>query len=233
MNQVIGVKALLETGNFVNTIRVIVDEGDGPPNERTYEFGADGDETSTDTGFIDVFCKATLFSNGYAIGPSEINCKLVLDKTTFTTGTHDIKVEVDLDTGTFSDTSKFRLLGNPSSLADLVNKRLTVPSNSPRGSIKSTFTQVENDGNRNARGHWIKIYLSSDTTLSPNDREVGRKFVSILGDDVTRTYKIRVTIPNGYPLGLERYISFVDANNQVGEQDEFNNQRTRSTIITN
>ena len=104
MNQVIGLKALLETGNFVDVIRVIVDEGTA--NERVYEFEANGDDVSTDTGFVDASCKATFFSDGYAIGPSQIDCKLVLDKTTFTTGLHQAKMELVMDSGTFTDAIK-------------------------------------------------------------------------------------------------------------------------------
>lgn len=231
MNQVIGVKALLETGDFVDVIRVIVD----PANvgeEKVYEFEANGDEVSTDDGFIDVFCKATFFSDGYAIGNSRIDCKLVLDKAFFDEGNHPTRLELVLDSGTFSDTSKFRLLGSPSSLSDLENKSFTAPATSKRGTIKTTFTQVQNDGNRNAGGHWIKIYLSSDTAVSNDDKEVGRYFVSFLGEDKTKTFKIKATIPSNYPTGPENYISFVDAENQIGEQDEFNNQRTKTTNIT-
>jgi hypothetical protein len=230
MNQVIGVKALLETGDFVDVIRVIVDPGTG--EELVYEFEANGDEVSTDDGFIDVFCKATFFSNGYAIGPSKVDCKLVLDKDSFDVGTHPTRLELELDSGTFTDNSQFRLLSSPTSLADIENKSFTAPSTSKRGSIKSTFTQEKNDGNRNAEGHWIRIYLSSDTTLSQEDKEVGRYFVSFLGEGKTRTFNIKATIPGNYPTGPENYISFVDANNQIGEQDEFNNQRTKATNIT-
>ena len=229
MNQVVGVKALLETGDFVQVIRVIVNPtGDS----HVYEFEANGDEVSTDDGFIDVSCRATFFTDGYAIGPSEIDCKLVLDKSEFGAGTHNTRMELEMDSGTFTDTSKFRLLSSPNSLADLENRSFNVPATSKQGTIKSTFTQERNDGNRNAQGHWIRIYLSSDTTLSSNDREVGRYFVSFLGEDKTRTFNIKATIPNSYPTGPENYISFVDANNQIGEQDEFNNQRTKTTNIT-
>jgi hypothetical protein len=230
MNQVIGVKALLETGDFVDVIRVIVNPtGDA----HVYEFEANGDEISTDDGFVDVFCKATFFSDGYAIGDSKIDCKLVLDKSEFGAGTHNTKMELVTGSGTFTDTSKFRLLSSPNSLADLVNESFTAPSTSKKGTIKTTFTRVENDGNRNAGGHWIRIYLSSDTTLSNEDKEVGRYFVSFLGEDKTRTFKIKATIPGNYATGPENYISFVDANNQIGEQDETNNQRTKATNITN
>ncbi|MCI0559415.1 MAG: hypothetical protein MN733_13045 [Nitrososphaera sp.] len=230
MNQVIGVKAILETGNFVDIIRVIVDEG--TLVEKVYEFEANGDETSTDAGFVDVFCSATFFSDGYALGESVINCKLVLDKSAFAAGLHPTKVELVLDIGTFSDTSKFRLLSSPTSLSDLVNKSFSAPSTAGRGDIKSTYTKEKNEGNRDARGHWVKIYLSSDTTLDVGDKVVGKRFVSFLGEGKTKTLLIEATIPGNYPLGPENFISMLDTDNRVGEQDETNNDRTKATTIT-
>ena len=49
MDQVIGVKALLEVGSFVDVIRVLVDPGTA--NERVYEFEANGDFVSADAVF--------------------------------------------------------------------------------------------------------------------------------------------------------------------------------------
>ncbi|HKU49485.1 MAG TPA: CARDB domain-containing protein, partial [Nitrososphaera sp.] len=118
------------------------------------------------------------------------------------------------------------------SLSDLENKSFTAPGTSKRGTIKSTFTQEKNDGNRNAGGHWIRIYLSPDTTLSAGDKQVGKYFVSSLKEGKTKTFNVKATIPKSYPTGAEFYISFVDADNQIGEQDEFNNQRTDNTNIT-
>ena len=133
MNQVVGVKALLETGDFVEVIRVIVNPtGDS----HVYEFEANGDEISTDDGFIDVSCRATFFTDGYAIGPSEIDCKLVLDKSEFGAGTHNTRMELEMDSGTFTDTSKFRLLSSPNSLADLENRSFNVPATSRVGNYK-------------------------------------------------------------------------------------------------
>lgn len=231
MNQVIGIKALLESGDYVNVIRVIVDPGN-LSEQKTYEFEANGDDVSADAGFVDVYCSATFFSDGYAIGDSKVECKLVLDKGSFDVGTHPIKLELVLDSGTYTDTSKFKLLASPDSLADLVNKSFSAPSTSHRGAIKSTFTKEKNEGNRNAQGHWIRIYLSPDSTLSQDDRMVGKYFVSFLGEGKTKTVNVKATIPGNYPTGPEYYISYVDADNQVGEQDETNNQKTKTTNIT-
>lgn len=230
MNQVVGVKAFLDNGNFVDSICVVVDEGTG--EEKKYCFEGNGDDISSDPGFIDVFCKATFFSDGYAIGDAVIDCRLALDKDAFDVGTHPLKLYVNTDVGTFTKTSKFRLVTDPSVLSDLVNKEFTAPGSIGRGDIKPTFTKEKNEGDRGARGHWIKIYLSPDTSVDPQDKIVGKKWVSFLGKGKTKTHQIAVTVPSFYPLGPEKFISMVDAVNHVGEQDETNNKRTKSTTIT-
>ncbi len=229
-NQVIAIKAILETGNFVDIIRIIVDEG--TPAEKVYEFEANGDLVSTDAGFMDVDCSATFLSDGYAIAESVIRCFLALDKSTFELGLRTTKVELVLDTGTFSDTNKFKLFAGPKTLADLVNKKFTAPSSVERGDTRSTFTTEANEGNRGVKGHWVKIYLSSDETLDEGDKVVGKKFVPFIGEGKTKVLDIDVTIPDSYPLGSEFFISMIDPENLEGEQDETNNDRTKATTLT-
>jgi hypothetical protein len=238
VNQVLGVKVFIDPGEFVEILRVIVDEGTS--EERVYETEVNGDEThdtKVEPGFVDWFCIATFFNHPYTTGDSRVECWLSLDKNDFDVGLHPTKVELELASGTFTDTGSFRLLAFPGSLADLVNKQFNAPATAGRGDIKKTFTKAENDGNRNAKGFWLKIYLSGDTTLDFKDRVVGKRWIPILGEGVTRTYQVPVTIPSGYPLGPERFISMLDAGphfgfSQIGEQDETNNDRTRFTTIT-
>ncbi|MGI0014621.1 MAG: hypothetical protein ACREBU_14445, partial [Nitrososphaera sp.] len=61
---------------------------------------------------------------------------------------------------------------------------------------------------------------------------VGKRFVSFLGEGKTKTLHIEATIPFNYPLGPEFFISMLDTDNRVGEQDETNNDRTKATTVT-
>ena len=229
-DQIIAIEAQLESGNFVIKIRVIVDQG--TTNERSYEFRSNGTVLKPDVGFKSVECKEKRISDGYSIGKGNVKCRLHLDKTTFALGTHPVKVELVLDIGTFTDTTKFTLKGSPSGLADLVNKAFTAPSTARRGHTYTTVVTEKNEGAIGAGGHWVQVYLSGDAARDSGDKVVGQKYVSHIGKGATRVLSINVKIPNGYPLGPEVFISYVDSYDIIGESNESNNQQNKPTTIT-
>lgn len=103
----IRIRAILETGNPIDMIRITLD--DGTADERVYEFDINGKVIRADAGLADAACEATFRSDGYSIGSSVVDCTVVLDKSTLAAGSHQIKSELVTDTGIFTDESELVL----------------------------------------------------------------------------------------------------------------------------
>jgi hypothetical protein len=229
-DQIVKIHGKVETGNHVEEIRLIVDEG--TPNEREYVFEADGTIISADDGLVSVECKSTIDSDGYAIGPGQIKCTVKLDKEEFGVGIHPIKVELVLDIGTLTDTAKFTLKAKKSNLADLQNQAFAARSTVERGDSYSVLVTEKNQGAIAAGGHWVKIYLSSNTNRDGGDVVVGQKYVPHIGKGAVKHHTINVNIPGGYPVGPEFFISYLYSENIIGESNEGNNQRNKAITVT-
>ena len=106
----ISIRAILETGNSVDMIRITLD--DGMAVEKVYEFDIDGKVIRADAGLSDAYCDARFRSDGYSIGPSVVDCNVVLDRSILAAGTHQIKSELVTEIGIFADDSELTLLAS-------------------------------------------------------------------------------------------------------------------------
>ena len=229
--QVIAIDTQLEAGNHIDKITLWVDKG--KTNERKYEFTADGTVITPGVGLVSVHCEAKMMSDGYAIHKTKDKCRVELDKTKFTIATHQVRGEVQITgLGTFSDTAFFTLKASKASLSDLVNKSFTAPSTAKRGHTYTTVVTEKNEGAIGAGGHWVKVYLSGNAARDSGDTKVGEKYVNYIGKGATRVLSISAKVPNSYALGPEFFVSYVDSENVIGEQNESNNERSQSTTIT-
>ena len=102
------IKAVLETGNPIDTIRITLD--DGTADEKVYELDINGKVIKADAGLADASCDAIFRSDGYSVGPSVVDCIIVLDSSVLAAGTHHIKSELVTEIGIFADDSELRLL---------------------------------------------------------------------------------------------------------------------------
>jgi CARDB protein len=234
--QVLGVRTIVDPGEFVDHLKVVIDEGEcrdltaevASSCEKVYQFDANGDVIlPLGPGFVDVWCSATFFDDPYTIGESEIECRLTIDKEVFDVGQHTTKVYLYLASGTFTDTGKFTLKATTAGLADIVAKKFTAPNSADQGDIKRFKQKAKNEGDKNAKGFRWEVSLPDN-----GKKVIIWKWIPILKEGKTKVFWAKGIIPTGYPSGPDTFTSFLDAKNQVGEQDETNNKKTRSVLIT-
>jgi hypothetical protein len=101
----IRIRAVLETGNSVDMIRITLDSGTA--DEKFYEFDINGRVIRADAGLADAHCNASFESDGYSVGPSVVDCNVALDKSVLAAGTHHIRSELVSEIGVFTDDSEF------------------------------------------------------------------------------------------------------------------------------
>ncbi|MGI0016705.1 MAG: CARDB domain-containing protein, partial [Nitrososphaera sp.] len=211
---------------------VIITTDPGTVDERVYHFGPNGEVISVDTGFIDIIHRGVLFTDGYAIHPGASTYFLSLDVNDLAVGEHTAELEINTIADVFTDTTTFTLRSKPASLADLEINSFNSRPTSQRGAVSFAIIRETNDGSGNAGGHRISIYLSSDTTLSADDKQVGRYFISFLGEGKSKTFTVQTSVPRNYAPGPEYLLVYTDAANQVSELSELNNQEAKLTRIS-
>ncbi len=107
-DQEIRIRAILETGNSIEIVRVTLNAGTA--SEKVYEFDINGNMIRADAGLANAHCDASFRGDGYSIGPSVIDCTVVLDDSILAVGIHQIRSELVTEIGTFTDDSELILL---------------------------------------------------------------------------------------------------------------------------
>ncbi len=107
-DQEIRIRAVLETGNSIDIIRITLDAGTA--SEKVYEFDINGKVIRADAGLAEAYCDASFRSDGYSIGPSVVDCNVVLDRSILAAGTYQIRSELVTEIGIFADDSELILL---------------------------------------------------------------------------------------------------------------------------
>ncbi len=116
---------------------------------------------------------------------------------------------------------------------DLTITAIRVPSSAKRGQTIGVRYYVKNSGNTDITTPFvINLYLSTDSNISTSDTYLGGRRVSSLKIGQTLTFMSNVKIPTNAQLGKMFIGAFVDARNQVGENDETNNTRSTPINIT-
>jgi subtilase family serine protease len=91
------------------------------------------------------------------------------------------------------------------------------------------MTTVKNQGNGNAEGFYLSVYLSPDSIITPwddglqmGDLEIGSVYVSALAAGAQQTLTINCTVPS--TLAGTFYLGTIaDSRNNVIESNESNN----------
>ena len=112
---------------------------------------------------------------------------------------------------------------------DLVPKSLTGSSSVSAGGSLSATLRVANEGNAKAGGYKVRVYLSTNTTITTSDTEIGSYTETAqLGANTAVSSTKTYTVPSG--LSGEYYLgALIDTEDWVDESDEGNNKIVASS----
>jgi subtilase family serine protease len=120
-------------------------------------------------------------------------------------------------------------------MADLVPSTASGPTSGQAGQQVSFSWRIDNDGDDTAGWFYWKLYLSSDSTITTSDTQVGstQQANSISGGSYRSSTSFSVTIPNTLSSGTYYWGLIADTTDRVSEGDETNNiLRGNSISIT-
>jgi len=225
-SQLLKLKFRLHEGDFLEMIRISVD------GTMVVEFDAEGTVLDSGPAFENVFGHVTMLSDGYAIGPAKGKFVIAMDKLVLGVGEHDAMAEVILDGDTLVATDDFRLKSSEPVLPDLVAKFFYAPSTIKKPLNYWTFTVETNEGDKDAKNHQVKLYLSDDNAIGAGDKLLGQKGIGKLEVGDFDLVAMKIKVPHDTEFGTQYLIVKVDANNNVQEQSEANNELSEQTNIT-
>jgi len=106
---------------------------------------------------------------------------------------------------------------------DLVVTSLVAPATAPSGSAISTTTTEKNQGAVASTSNYVKLYLSTDATITAADTYLGQYSQAALAVGAGADKTLSVTIPAATAAGSYHLGAIADANNSNAESDESNN----------
>jgi hypothetical protein len=116
---------------------------------------------------------------------------------------------------------------------DMVIDSIKGPTSMGQGETGTFPVYVRNAGSDPARPAKVKLWLSTDNTLSAGDSLLGTiDDTPLMTSGVKRTESVSVTIPATMPTGNYYVIAKVDADSTVYESAEGNNTFVRPTQLT-
>jgi pectate lyase len=113
---------------------------------------------------------------------------------------------------------------------DLVFTSLAMTTTLQRGRDFSIQFGVQNRGSATATGSRVKIYLSTDGSVSSNDVLLRDRAVAALGPGASQTHSLSEIIPTTVRPGTYFVLLVTDANRTVTESSEGNN--VKATAVT-
>ena len=139
--------------------------------------------------------------------------------------------ELDETNNVVADTGRIDI----EDMADLVPSTLSGPSNAQAGQQVSISWRIDNDGDDASGWFYWKLYLSTDSTITSSDTQVGstQQANSINGGYYRSSSSFSVTIPNSLSARTYYWGIIADTTDRVSEGDETNNiLRGNSVSIT-
>ena len=132
------------------------------------------------------------------------------------------------DPDTSNNTATQNTTVNATPMADLTGNWVSIGQKCATKRGKTTCTvsgsfNVANKGTATAKASVIRIYLSSDSDLSPDDLQIGQIKVVTLGVGQHAQVGVKLALPNSGNASGKYVIAVVDASNVVVEVDEANN----------
>jgi hypothetical protein len=224
-SQLLNLKFRLQEGDFLDMIRISVD------GSMVVEFDAEGNVLDYGPAFELVFGSVTMLSDGYAIGPAKGKFVIAMDKTALGIGEHDAMAEVILEEDTLVATDDFTLNPSEPALPDLVAKYFFAPSTIRKPLNYWTFTVETNEGTEDAKRHNVRVYLSEDNALGAGDTLLGQKGIGRLEVGDFDIVPIKIKVPKDTEAGTHHLFVKVDAANQIEEESEDNNTKSKQTTI--
>lgn len=124
-----------------------------------------------------------------------------------------------------SDETNNALAGNTISIIpDLTMTAVSGPATGlAGGSITLATTVSASAGGSGASAFTVGLYLSSDSTITKQDRQLGTRSVSSLASGASSTANTTVILPSDLLPGVYYLGAIADINNSVPESDETNN----------
>lgn len=115
---------------------------------------------------------------------------------------------------------------------DLVVEAISTPVDRVlSGGSLQVLSTVRNEGDLSSTGFQVGIYLSTDATITTEDRLIGQRTVFSLGVGFGSAQSFPYTIPTDVPLGFYRLGAIADNGDVIAELDEDNNWRAASGQI--
>jgi uncharacterized repeat protein (TIGR01451 family) len=125
-----------------------------------------------------------------------------------------------------SNESNNSLAGNKISFVskvDLVITSVSGPATASPGQQVAFTATVKNQGSANAGQFYVTVYLSTDSTITKDDLQMGSGFASGLALGGQKMLTINSTIPASVALGSYTIGAIADSRNNVAESNENNN----------
>jgi subtilisin family serine protease len=133
-----------------------------------------------------------------------------------------------------SNESNNSLAGNQISIAsampDLTLLSVSGPSSAGLGKSILVTVVVKNQGTSISGGFYVSVYLSTDGTITSNDKKIGTKYLSALAANAEQTVTINGKIPSKFSLGSYYVGAIADTENRIAESNESNNARVGNPI---
>lgn len=179
------------------------------------------------------------FVNGNALTPNQMQFLLeqsIAIPATTAAGIYYVLARVDADSQASESNENnnvfnFQVTVVSSTTPDLVAYMPIAPASAMRNTPISVSCRVKNKGANTATTTSLKCYISSDTSYSTNDVQVGAASVaSIIGGSyLSKT--VSITIPNSVSIGSKFLLFRCDAASQVTEANENNNVSSKSITV--
>lgn len=220
-----------------SSISFTVEQGQSAPAPATVSISNGGEESLTGVSVsISYGTIATGWLTATLSGTSApCNLTLTISSTNFTPGNHSATVSVSGAGASNSPQTiqvSFTVTAPPQQYPDLVITELTVPPTGILGDSIEVTVLVKNQGEAPAGTHFLRIYFSTDQTITTSDTYTGRG-CTFDGDtevDETRGCSGYVPVPATLSPGTYYVGGIADADNEVEESNENNNTRASGTI---
>jgi fibronectin type 3 domain-containing protein/N-acetylneuraminic acid mutarotase/outer membrane biosynthesis protein TonB len=115
---------------------------------------------------------------------------------------------------------------------DLIVMSVDGPTSATPGATISITDTAKNQGSASAGSFYVYFYLSTDTTITTADTQLGSRYVTGLSVGATSSGTTNVTIPAAVTVGNYYMGAIVDKDNTVSESNETNNTGVDTALIT-
>jgi subtilase family serine protease len=126
------------------------------------------------------------------------------------------------------------LAGNQISIAsafpDLILLSVSGPSSAGLGKSIPITVVVKNQGTASSGGFYVGVYLSTDPTMTTNDKKIGTIYLNGLAANAEQTVTINGKVPSKFSLGSYYVGAIADIEKRVAESNESNNAQVGNAI---